>query len=102
MSELLPHVQQLLEASQEAIVRRDPSTRLNAPAPPERSLRDRSPVSTPVKPPARKRKPASAGGSGAISPRSTGGNGAGGSSTPHGARGSAQSPGALRASVGQG
>ena len=79
MSELLPHVQQLLEASQEAIVRRDPSTRLNAPAPPERSLRDRSPVSTPVKPPARKRKPASAGGSGAISPRSTGGNGAGGS-----------------------
>ena len=40
MSELLPHVQQLLEASQEAILP-SPSSRLDAPAPPERSLRDR-------------------------------------------------------------
>ena len=41
MSELLPHVQQLLEASQEAILPSPSSSRLDAPAPPERSLRDR-------------------------------------------------------------
>ena len=76
ISELLPHLQQLDKASQEAILP-SPSARLNAPAPPERNLRDRSPVSTPIKPPARKRKPASAGGGGAISPRGGGGGGGG-------------------------